>query len=591
MLVEGRHFLPGAEPRALGHKALAVNLSDLAAMGATPRWATLALALPAAEPAWLEAFSAGFFALAERYGVDLVGGDTTRGAAAHHQHHRDRRGAARAWRSSAPARARATTSGFRASSAARRSALAHPGDRRRRRSACTRPSRASSSASACAASRTPRSTCPTASPATSATSSSARRSARWWNTSAFRDRRAFEALNDPELERDCVLSGGDDYELAFTAPRDAARASSRRSRASCKLALTRIGAIAGRRRRGSRCSTPQGKPLAHRGGFDHFATADDRRCARGPRFAFSHPAHVVAFGFGAGLAPFAPGHRRHAARLGARLGARRACTPGLRARSTAVLFFARRLGLRGHRPPPRRRRPRRDGVGRGRRVPARCSPSCRASSPGRRPAFVAVPLLRHRQAAADPLLRAALRRRLRRDVRRPGRRGATRCWCSPRSSGCSSDGGAGEAGRRAPEGARAAMLVTAESCTGGWVAQAVTSVAGSSAWFERGFVTYSNAAKQELLGVQERDPEAPRRGERGNRARDGARRARAQPGHASRWRSPASPARRAAARESRSAWCASPGPAPARCAARRGTFRATGRACGGNRLSTRSKGS
>src|SRR5215208_5888016 len=78
MLVEGRHFLPDAEPRTLGHKALAVNLSDLAAMGATPRWATLALALPAADADWLAAFSAGFYALAERHGVDLVGGDTTR---------------------------------------------------------------------------------------------------------------------------------------------------------------------------------------------------------------------------------------------------------------------------------------------------------------------------------------------------------------------------------------------------------------------------------------------------------------------------------------------------------------------------------
>ena len=81
MLIEGRHFMPGADPRALGHKALAVNLSDLAAMGATPRWATLALALPAIDAAWLEAFSAGLFALAARYNVDLVGGDTTRGAA------------------------------------------------------------------------------------------------------------------------------------------------------------------------------------------------------------------------------------------------------------------------------------------------------------------------------------------------------------------------------------------------------------------------------------------------------------------------------------------------------------------------------
>ena len=78
MLVEGRHFLPGAEPRALGHKALAVNLSDLAAMGAAPRWATLSLALPSADEAWLAAFAQGFFALAERHGVDLIGGDTTR---------------------------------------------------------------------------------------------------------------------------------------------------------------------------------------------------------------------------------------------------------------------------------------------------------------------------------------------------------------------------------------------------------------------------------------------------------------------------------------------------------------------------------
>src|ERR1051326_8389788 len=78
MLIEGRHFLAGADPRALGHKALAVNLSDLAAMGAAPRWALLALGLPAAEPKWLQEFSAGFFALADRFGVELIGGDTTR---------------------------------------------------------------------------------------------------------------------------------------------------------------------------------------------------------------------------------------------------------------------------------------------------------------------------------------------------------------------------------------------------------------------------------------------------------------------------------------------------------------------------------
>ena len=79
MLVSGTHFLPDAEPFSLGHKTLAVNLSDMAAMGAQPRWATLAIALPDADDAWLEKFSAGFFSLAQHYGVELVGGDTTRG--------------------------------------------------------------------------------------------------------------------------------------------------------------------------------------------------------------------------------------------------------------------------------------------------------------------------------------------------------------------------------------------------------------------------------------------------------------------------------------------------------------------------------
>ena len=79
MLVEGRHFFKGADPETLGHKALAVNLSDLAAMGATPRWATLALALPSADTRWVAAFTRGFMRLARAHGVDLIGGDTTRG--------------------------------------------------------------------------------------------------------------------------------------------------------------------------------------------------------------------------------------------------------------------------------------------------------------------------------------------------------------------------------------------------------------------------------------------------------------------------------------------------------------------------------
>ncbi len=78
-LVSGVHFFADVDPAALGYKALAVNLSDMAAMGAEPAWATLALTLPTVDASWLEAFSRGFFELAERYGVQLVGGDTCRG--------------------------------------------------------------------------------------------------------------------------------------------------------------------------------------------------------------------------------------------------------------------------------------------------------------------------------------------------------------------------------------------------------------------------------------------------------------------------------------------------------------------------------
>lgn len=79
MLVAGTHFFPDADPEALGWKTLAVNVSDLAAMGAEPRWAVLALSLPAADEAWIAAFARGFFACADTFGVDLAGGDTTRG--------------------------------------------------------------------------------------------------------------------------------------------------------------------------------------------------------------------------------------------------------------------------------------------------------------------------------------------------------------------------------------------------------------------------------------------------------------------------------------------------------------------------------
>jgi thiamine-monophosphate kinase len=266
MMVEGRHFLPNAEPNALGHKALAVNLSDLAAMGATPRWATLSLVLPAVEPDWLAAFSAGLFALAERHAVELIGGDTTRG---------DARtisiaaigevppGLALA-RSAALAGDDVWVSGELGGASL---ALVHPeiaeaagrlhrpeprvelGERLRHLAHAAidisdglagdlgHILERSGVAAVVDYERVPKS-------------------------SAFRD------LKIPDLEKDCVLSGGDDYELLFTAPREH-RAGIDSLARELGLALTRIGEI---RRGAARLEVLDagGRPMAMRAGFDHF---------------------------------------------------------------------------------------------------------------------------------------------------------------------------------------------------------------------------------------------------------------------------------------------------------------------------------
>ena len=78
-LVEGTHFLPSISPAALAYKSVAVNLSDLAAMGATPTWVSLALTLPEIKEAWLAEFSQSLFAILDRYSMSLIGGDTTKG--------------------------------------------------------------------------------------------------------------------------------------------------------------------------------------------------------------------------------------------------------------------------------------------------------------------------------------------------------------------------------------------------------------------------------------------------------------------------------------------------------------------------------
>ncbi len=262
LLLEGRHFRAGADARKLGHKALAVNLSDMAAMGAAPRWATLALALPAADEAWLDGFAKGFFALAQRFGVELIGGDTTRAP-----HPVRSRSASPSWarcragsRSTGPAPCPATTSGCRENWAARRS-----GSRSRRtrprRGAWTSPSRASSWASGCAGSPMRRSMSRTDSRRISGTFSSARASAPWSSS------RACPRFQGPTRSR--CLPGGDDYELVFTA-RQERRAEVEALARELNLPLARVGSI----QKGEAVlqvldAERSAMPLAR--GFDHFA--------------------------------------------------------------------------------------------------------------------------------------------------------------------------------------------------------------------------------------------------------------------------------------------------------------------------------
>jgi thiamine-monophosphate kinase len=266
LLVEGRHFLPGAEPRALGHKALAVNLSDLAAMGAAPRWVTLSLALPAADEAWLAAFSEGFFALAERHGVDLIGGDTTRGPqlvisvtalgevpsglALY-------RGGARAgddiW-----------VSGELGGAAL---ALVHP----EIPEAALRLHRPEPRAEL---GERLRGLAHAAIDVSDGLAGDLRHIAERSDLGAvvhYADiprPAAFAKLDDENLERDCVLSGGDDYELLFTAARER-RAELEALSRELDIALTRIGSV----HKGAAevvVLDAHKKPMACRGGFDHF---------------------------------------------------------------------------------------------------------------------------------------------------------------------------------------------------------------------------------------------------------------------------------------------------------------------------------
>jgi thiamine-monophosphate kinase len=268
MLLEGRHFLPGADPRALGHKALAVNLSDLAACGATPRWITLALALPSADERWLKSFSEGLFALADRHGVELVGGDTTRGPLAIDI---TALGEVPAGKALSRAGARPGddlwVSGELGGAAL---ALAHPriaGAAKRLHEPEPRV----------ALGRRLRELVHAAIDVSDGFAGDLGHILERSGVGAVvhyaqipKDK-SFERMKNEELERRCVLSGGDDYELLFTADRKG-RGELESLSKELGIALTCIGEITSRKKELS-VLDKNGKSVPHRGGYDHFGAA------------------------------------------------------------------------------------------------------------------------------------------------------------------------------------------------------------------------------------------------------------------------------------------------------------------------------
>lgn len=264
MLVEGRHFTADVDPRSLGHKSLAVNLSDLAAMGAEPRYALLALGLPSADAAWVEPFAAGLFALADRHGVELIGGDTTR----------------------SPIRTVTITAiGELPAGVALYRSAAQPGDDVWVSGELGGAALALKRPDIAAAAK--RLHWPEPRVELGARLRGLARAAidvsdglagdlghilershvgavveyeRIPHAAAFKSAR--------ELEQECVLSGGDDYELLFTAP-SSKRAAIEALGRELELPLTRIGAIEGGEVK-LVVRDAKGRPIAHHGGYDHF---------------------------------------------------------------------------------------------------------------------------------------------------------------------------------------------------------------------------------------------------------------------------------------------------------------------------------
>jgi len=267
MLVSGTHFLPETSPEDLGWKTLAVNVSDMAAMGAQPRWALLAAALPAATESWIEKFSCGFFACADEFGVDVIGGDTTKGP-------RNfcvtifgevptgqallRSGAREAddiWISGRPGRAA--------------QGLAHL----QGRLVLDEPARAD----CLAALHRPQPRVALglalrglADAAIDVSDGLLADLGHILDESKASAHLCIPDLPPPGIERDCWLSGGDDYELIFTAPAERRReVETLVTRLS--LALTRIGTVAGGVSPRLTLCEPDGTPIeVEQLGYDHF---------------------------------------------------------------------------------------------------------------------------------------------------------------------------------------------------------------------------------------------------------------------------------------------------------------------------------
>ncbi|MFT3664016.1 thiamine-phosphate kinase [Piscinibacter sp.] len=273
MLVEGRHFLSTVAPDRLGHKALAVNLSDLAACGAQPLAFTLALALPRADERFLEGFARGLFALADAHAIELAGGDTTQGPlaicitvmgelpAGGALLRSGARPGDDLWISGAPGDARLALEVFRGTASLDARAFEAV------RAAMERPQPRIALGLAL------RGVATSAIDVSDGLLGDLAHILRRSGVGAVVEvdavpRSAVLAAQPPALQRECTLAGGDDYELLFTTP--AARAEQVRAAGrAAQTAVTRIGRIeAGP---GLRLVDRDGRAVADSfGSFDHF---------------------------------------------------------------------------------------------------------------------------------------------------------------------------------------------------------------------------------------------------------------------------------------------------------------------------------